>query len=356
MVWPSAKSQAAADPINRPTIVKPFGEKPALANALATGSISGATLLRTSLSIFYHPDVEAIRFFVYLPKVSLGEFVIYLGPAGVPISSEERSTIAGIKCVAELGLNAFECEFVRRVGMSNEMAKEAGKIAAELDIHLSVHCPYFVNLCSQEKEKLEASKKRILDSVERAYFMGAVVAVFHPGFYGSLTREQAYSAVKQSCEDMIERMKSNKVEKVLLGLETMGKQSTFGTLEEIIKISKEVKGCVPVVDWSHLYCRSAGGIKSQEDYARVFDKLEPLKLKHLHCHATSAECTVVGEGKGNEKRHLTIDAKQPDLEPLVKEILRRKINITLISESPILEQDALVLKKMFEKYGYTFKN
>jgi len=282
--------------------------------------------------------------------------VIYLGSAGVPIASEEKSTIAGIKCVAELGLNAFECEFVRRVGMNNEMAKEVGKIAAELDVHLSVHCPYFVNLCSQEEEKLEASKKRILDSVERAHFMQADVAVFHPGYYGSLTQEQAYDAVKQSCEDMIGRMKSKKVEKVLLGLETMGKQSTFGTLEEIIRITKEVKGCVPVIDWSHLYCRSAGGIKGQEDYAKVFDKLEPLKLKHLHCHATSAEYTVVGEGKGNEKRHLTIDAKKPDLEPLVKEILRRKMDITLISESPTLEQDALILKKMFEKNGYKFKN
>jgi deoxyribonuclease-4 len=38
----------------------------------------------------------------------------------------------------------------------------------------------------------------------------------------------------------------------------------------------------------------------------------------------------------------------------VKEILRRKIDITLISESPTLEQDALVLKKMFEKHGYKF--
>jgi len=287
--------------------------------------------------------------------VVLGDLVIYLGPAGVPLASEERSTIAGVRCVAELGLNAFECEFVRGVGMSNEMAKEVGKVAKELNVRLSVHCPYFVNLCSQEKEKLGASKKRILDSVERAHFMGADVAVFHPGFYGTLTLEQAYEAVKQSCDDIIERMKSKKIEDVLLGLETMGKQSTFGTLEETIRICREVKGCIPVIDWSHLNSRSAGGIKGQKDYSKVFDELEQLKLKHLHCHATGAEYTVVGEGRGNEKRHLTIDAKKPDLEPLVEEILRRKIDITLISESPVLEKDALILKKMFEKNGYKFK-
>lgn len=286
--------------------------------------------------------------------MSLGDLVIYLGPAGVPTVSEEKTTPAGIKCVSELGLNAFEVEFVRRVGMSNEMAKEVGKIAKELNVRLSVHCPYFVNLCSQEKEKLEASKKRILDSVERAHFMGADVAVFHPGFYGALTLEQAYEAVKKSCKDIIERMKSKGIEDVKLGLETMGKQSTFGTLEEIIRICREVKGCAPVIDWAHINCRSAGGLKGQEDYAKIFDELKPLKLKHLHSHVTGAEYTEVEAGRGNEKHHLTIDAKKPDFEPLVREILKRRIDITLISESPILEQDALVLKEMFEKHGYKF--
>jgi deoxyribonuclease-4 len=59
-------------------------------------------------------------------------------------------------------------------------------------------------------------------------------------------------------------------------------------------------------------------------------------------------------GKGNERYHLELKAKKPDFEPLVKEILKRKIDITLISESPVLEKDALILKKMFEKYGYKF--
>lgn len=280
--------------------------------------------------------------------------MIYLGPAGIPLASKERSTIAGVQCTAELGLNAFECEFVRRVGMSNEMAKGVGEIAKKFNIYLSVHCPYFVNLCSQEEEKLEASKKRILDSVERAHFMQADVAVFHPGFYGKLTPEQAYEAVKQSCEDLTKRMKSKGTEDVKLGLETMGKQSTFGSLEEIIRICKDVRGCAPVVDWAHMNCRSAGGLKKQEDYAKIFDELKPLKLKHLHTHATGAEYSEVESGKGNERHHLTIDSKKPDFEPLVKEILKRKIDISLISESPTLEKDALVLKKMFEKYGYKF--
>ena len=284
----------------------------------------------------------------------LGEHLIYLGPAGVPISCEERTTLAGIECTAKLKLNALECEFVRQVGMGNEMARQVGELAEKLGVRLSVHCPYFVNLCSQEKEKLKASKKRILDSVERAHFMHADVAVFHAGFYGKLSHDDALDAVKRTCAEMADEMASSGIKDVNLGLETMGKQSTFGTIDEIISVCREVKNCMPVIDWAHINCRYLGIFKRQEDYEKIFDQLAPLKLKHLHAHATCAECTVAKPGLGNERHHLTLDAKKPDYEPLVKEILKRKIDITMISESPVLEQDALVLKRMFEKYGYKF--
>jgi len=44
----------------------------------------------------------------------------------------------------------------------------------------------------------------------------------------------------------------------------------------------------------------------------------------------------------------------PNFEDFAKEILKRKINITIISESPILEQDSLLMKRIFERLGYKF--
>ncbi|MBA7594712.1 endonuclease 4 [subsurface metagenome] len=277
--------------------------------------------------------------------------MIYLGPAGIPTVSKERTTIGGIKCVAELKLNAFEVEFVRRVGMSNEMAKETGRVAKKLSILLSVHCPYFVNLCSQEKEKLDASKQRILDSVERAFHMGADVAVFHPGFYGDLIPEAAFNAIEGACRDMLDRMRAKGIKKVRLGLETTGKVSQFGTLDEIIEICKKLKGCAPVVDFAHIYARQAGRI----DYNDVFEKLKPLKLKHLHAHFTGMEwAPAKAPWQGNERRHLELKVDKPPFEPLAREVLKRKVNITLISESPILEKDSLEMKRTFERLGHRF--
>ncbi len=267
------------------------------------------------------------------------------------MTSKDRSTAGGLLRVKELGLNAMEVEFVRGVTLSVEAAREVGKIAKKLKIKLSVHCPYFINLCSPEKKKVEASKKRIIESARRASAMGADIVVFHPGYYGKLSPEEAYELVKSADEDMVDRLRGEGIRKVKLGHETTGKLSAFGTLDEIVRLCREVPQSVPVVDFAHIYARQGGKI----DYEKIFEKLKPLKLKHLHAHFTSMEWTPAKNGKGgNERRHLPLKVGKPPFKPLAREILKRKINITIISESPVLELDSLEMKKIFEKLGYRF--
>jgi deoxyribonuclease-4 len=269
---------------------------------------------------------------------------IFLGPAGVGIDCKGNSTLDGIRYVREIGLNAMEVEFVRGVRMKNSLAKECGKVAKELNVDLSVHAPYYINLSSAERAKVKASQKRILDSVERAHCMGARVVVIHPGYYGKMSKEEAYSATKEATKEIIESMKSKGFTDVYLGMETTGKHSAFGTLEEIVKLCKQLKQCVPVIDFAHMYARQGGKI----DYGKIFDTIKPLKLRHIHSHFSNIEFTDKGE-----RRHLVLDGK-PSFEPLAKEIIKRKVGITIVSESPILERDSLKMKQIFEQLGYEF--
>lgn len=126
---------------------------------------------------------------------------VFLGPAGIPIGAKEKKrsagTIDGIRYVREVGLNAMEVEFVQGVRMAREAAQEAGEVAKELGVRLSVHAPYFINLCSEEKEKVEASIARLEESLDRGgEAMGATVVVFHPAYYGKLGPEGCYNAVR----------------------------------------------------------------------------------------------------------------------------------------------------------------
>ena len=88
------------------------------------------------------------------------------------------------------GILAGEVEFVRQVYMKNDKAKVVGQLAKENKFELSVHAPYFVNLNSAEKVKVDASIKRIVDSCERAHHLGAKNVVFHSGYYGKDSKEK----------------------------------------------------------------------------------------------------------------------------------------------------------------------
>ncbi|MDI6806661.1 MAG: TIM barrel protein [Candidatus Aenigmarchaeota archaeon] len=275
---------------------------------------------------------------------------IWLGPAGIPLTAKDRTTIGGLKRVAELKLNALEIEFVRKVYLDKKSAEEVGKIAKELGIKLSTHAPYFLNICSGKKQTVEATKRFILDSMDRAQAMGADVVVAHIAYYSGLEKKKAFEVVKREVENILDEARTHGIENVFLGLETTGKVSQFGTVEEIVNLCKKVKGCTIVLDPAHIYARNAGKI----DYGEMLDKVEQLKLKHLHMHFSGIKWNPVkATGFGNEREHMPIN-NSPPFEPLAKEILKRKLNVTIISESPVLEKDALKMKTIFEKLGYKF--
>jgi deoxyribonuclease-4 len=273
---------------------------------------------------------------------------IRLGPSGIPISCKCNSSIDGIKKVAELGLSAMEISFTHGIHMSLETAKEVGKVAKDIDVELSIHVPYYINLASETKKIIEDSKKRIIDSLERGVAMGATVVAAHAGYYGK-DKERANQMVFEACKEIIEHIEKHGWS-IDFGLETMGKQKSWGTLDEIIKMCEKLKHLTPYLDAAHLYALGGG----QVNYKEVFDKLEALNLEKIHSHFSGIKYSLVGIGRGNEKQHVPMKMADPDFEGYAKEILKRNKDITIISESPILEIDSLAMKETFKKLGYKF--
>jgi len=259
---------------------------------------------------------------------------IKIGPAG----SSGLGNLKGIEHCKELGLQAMEVEFTHGVQMGNSTAFEIGKLAVELGIDLSVHAPYFVNLTSLEKAKIEASKKRILTSCERANHLGAKNVIFHAAFYGKENPEAVYSKVKDEILEMMKYIKEKKWN-VVLCPETTGKQSQFGTVDELMQLHKET-GCGLCVDFAHIYARASGKI----DYDEVFKKLmlEKASLKHIQAHFSGIEY-----GPKGERKHIL--TKKEFFRPLLDAIISAKANITIINESPDPLRDCVMMKKMVEE-------
>ncbi|MDI6887218.1 MAG: deoxyribonuclease IV [Candidatus Thermoplasmatota archaeon] len=266
------------------------------------------------------------------------------GPAGVPLCAKKRDTLTGIEECARLGLEALEVEFVRGVRMSVETALDCGKIASELGIALSAHAPYFINLASEDKIKRKKSMSFVLETAKIANALKAKYVVFHPGFYGKKSKEECYQLVKECIEEIVDTINKSKWD-VLLAPETMGRQSQFGTLDETLKICEELDGVVPTIDFAHIHARTNGSLKTSKDFDRILDTIEKrLKLKELHTHFTGVEYKA-----GNEKKHLVLEKGDLKFEYLATALESRKLEVTIISESPILEKDALEMKRIWEK-------
>ncbi len=274
---------------------------------------------------------------------------VHIGPAGVPITLRQRKRNAGtmdaVRYVREIGLNAMEVEFVQGVRMSIEAAKEVGKIAKEVGIRLSIHAPYFINLCSDEENKVNASISRLRESLERGDAMGAKVVVFHPAYYGKLGHEGCFNKVKSEVNELIKWMMDNNIN-VKLGLEVMARDSQFGSLDETINLVKELSSelVTVVIDWGHVYARNGGSI----NYAEILDKwMDAFPRDELHTHFT---CVKFRNGKWVDE-HEPMDAETPPFEPLAAELGKRTLSITIISETPLIEIDAIKMRDILIKHG-----
>jgi len=251
--------------------------------------------------------------------------MIKIGPAG----SGGLGNLKGIQKVARMKLDCMEVEFTYGVRMSMDDARQVGALAKEKGIVLSVHAPYYINLASDEKEKIVASKQRIIDSCERAAALGARNVVFHAGFYQKKTADQTYQLIKKAVVEIQEKTSKQKW-KVKLCPEITGKPSQFGSVEELLKL-RQATGCGICVDFAHLYARQQGEI----DYAQVLKKLP----KSFHAHFSG-----ISFGEKGERKHLNMTKKF--FEPLAGALIERNANVTLINESPRPHKDAALMKRV----------
>jgi len=219
---------------------------------------------------------------------------------------------------------------------------ELGKLSRDLDIELSLHTPYYMDLIG-----IEDMGERSVDSVKwgglLANEMGAKVVVTHLGLYGDLTNRQASIRVRKNLDLILKWFRSRRI-KAKLGLESSGRQEVFGSLKEIISLCEKYKGVVPVLNFSHIHSREGGSLRTSEDFQKLFDKFKKHVRGHFHTHFSGVE-----HADGNELRYTPIKKGDLRFEPLAECILDNNYNISLISGSPLLEHDAMYMKVILER-------
>jgi len=259
--------------------------------------------------------------------------MIRFGPAGLGGVKEASSNLQEY---GKLGLKACEIAFTYGVYIKIEQEKEISEIrktAEKNDIKLSIHAPYWINLNSREKKKIEESKKRILNCCKIGEQLGVSLVVFHPGYYGKTDKKETYQNIKKEILDIQEEIKKNKW-KIKLAPETTGKLNVFGSVDEILRLVKDT-GCFFTVDFAHIYARNQGKIT----YKEIYENFK--SFPSLHAHFSGIE--YGSKGERNHKLTETSEIKK------LLEALPKNKDITIINESPNPVFDASKMLKIYLK-------
>lgn len=269
---------------------------------------------------------------------------ILFGTGGIPRSTKGKSSVSGIERVRELSLDCMELEFVQGVRMGEKGARDVLEVALKKNVALSVHAPYYINLNSYDKEKIKASLERIYQAARIGSLCGAESIVFHAAFYQKSSKQDTYQKVSEALEELTGRLRDEKIHAVLRP-ETMGKPAQFGTLEEVIALSAEIEGVMPCLDFCHLHARE-GKENSYPEFISILSKVEEglgrEGISNMHMHIAGVEY-----GRKGEKKHLNLKESDLNYSELMKVLKEFKTKGRVILESPVLEQDALLLRKIY---------
>ena len=269
------------------------------------------------------------------------------GTVGAPLSTPSKpgGSIGAILKLRELNLSALELGWVRSVRVSENTCERIKNTAFEHDIAISVHAPYYINLNANNSE-WPKSRRRLMDAAKYGFLSGATDIVFHPGSYFDTPPDHVLKIVLMRLEAIEKELIEQKI-KVTLRPETMGKSALLGSLNDILIMSTEFDSIKPCLDFAHLHARPGdGSMNTHDEWRRLLDayaqSLGQNALRSLHIHLSGIEYSEKGE-----RNHLPLWQSDFNLHALFAALKDYNCAGRILCESPAMENDALLMKKLW---------
>ena len=265
--------------------------------------------------------------------------------AGLPLATENKGYKKGLSLIKEMGLDGLEVEFVHGVRMNETNQKLVKEFCEENNLLVTCHGPYYINLNSNEEEKIEASINRILETARMGKNIGAYSITYHAAFYMGKSPEEVYKTVYNTTEkicSVLEQENNN----IFVRPETTGKGTQWGTLEEIVELSKNFKNVLPCIDFAHIHARNNGIYNTYDEFCKMLEfvgnELGSEVFENFHAHLAGIEYSVKGE-----KNHLILQESDMNYKDLLKAFKEFNVKGALVCESPNIEGDTKLLKEYY---------
>ncbi len=274
---------------------------------------------------------------------------IYFGCAGIPLSTKNPTSPNGVRRVRELDLDVMELEFVRGVRMSDTLAEDVRRRAEENRVHLTAHGPYWINLASLKLDVRRSSVERILRTARAGWKCGARSITFHAGYYYKDDVGKTLELVKKGLTEVLSVLEDEGND-IRVCPELMGKAKSFGKLDELLEICDELEGLHPCIDFAHLHAYK-GEYNSYDEFSTVLglieDRLGSGELRDMHMHISGVQY-----GEKGEQKHLELDDSDLNYRDLIRALCDFDCRGVAISESPNIEDDAILMKNLYDELRY----
>ncbi len=274
------------------------------------------------------------------------------GPAGCAESFYNmgyKGSLQVPEYIEKIGLDCFEYQCGRGVNVGEEKAREFGRLAAEKNIKVSLHAPYYISMSSIDEDKRLNSVNYILSSAKAVDFMGGNRIVVHTGSCGKLDRAEALRLATDTMKLSLKALDDNGLGHIHICPETMGKINQLGDLNEVLTLCELDERLIPCIDFGHLNARTLGQVNDKEAFLYIINeignRLGKYRQKHFHSHFSKIEYTT-----GGEKKHLTFKDQifGPDFEPLMDLVCDLGLEPTFICESDGTQsEDAFCMKQYY---------
>lgn len=265
---------------------------------------------------------------------------LYFLTAGIPNGAKDYTS--AFNELEKLDLDGLEVEFVHGVRYSANTREAILNRGNKIITH---HGPYYINLNAKEEDKTKASIKRVLDTARAGKDLGAASITYHAAFYLGMDSKTVTKTVIERHKTIVEIL-NNEDNDIWIRPETTGKRSQWGTLDEIIELSKHFKNVLPCVDFAHIHAREDGKFNTYDEFSKILEKigneLGDVALNNFHAHAAGIDYGLKGE-----KKHLIFEEANFNYKDLMKAFKDFNIKGVITCESPNIEIDTKILKDYY---------
>jgi len=258
------------------------------------------------------------------------------GISSEPIIKTPAQCLDALREMYKIGMRAFVIpkEMFSDIHNAGDLYKGAygdllkiKDIASKFNIELAIHHP---DLPGDPDSTL-----KVFCNI--ANIMDVRTFIINPHIYKNMPKDQSLRLTVYKINEIITNMRVN----TKIGIETAGKVSDIGSLEEVIDIVKRTQGTEPIINWGNIHARGSGALRGEEDFRRVLESIRS-GIGSNWFNSSYFIFSGASYGPSGKIKNIPIDRSDINLRHMIRQAVSSGAKGTLIFDDP--EKEKYILK------------